>query len=48
MSRHKWGRRISDVRDESLKIDPHFVVRNMLDYALNKYRWIKELLTNFY
>lgn len=47
ISKHKWGKRISDVRDESLRIDPHSVVKNMLEYALNKYRWIKELLTHF-
>jgi len=47
LSRQKWGKRISDIRNESMHIDPHAAVNKMLEYALKKYRWFKELLNNF-
>lgn len=47
MTRVRWERRISDVREASLKIDPHAKVNRILEYALEKYRLIKELLGNF-
>jgi len=44
--RRNWGKRISDVREESLTVDPHKQVTRLIDFALAKYRLVKELLSN--
>jgi hypothetical protein len=46
LGRRKWGKRISDVREESLTVDPHKQVTQLIDFALAKYRLVKELLSN--
>lgn len=47
LSKKKWEQKISDFRDESLKVDPRELITHYLNDILIKIRVIKELITRF-